>query len=344
MSSQLSDYDYLLPEELIAQVPAAVRDESRLLALIGETTSHQRFHDLIEILRPGDLLIMNDTQVLPARLFGKRPGGGRVEVLLCEELGDRRWVAMARPGNKLKPGATMAFGSVGATVAGYWPAGQRVLEFDADPFALMAASGELPLPPYIKSRAADPGRYQTVYAASPGAVAAPTAGLHFTPELLERLAQKGVATAALTLHVGPGTFRPVQVENLDTHQMHAERYWISPEVATAWQHARETGGRVIAVGTTVTRALEAALAGDRLEPSEGRTAIFIRPGYRFKAIDGLITNFHLPKSTLLMLVSAFAEQANLGGLVRLKQAYSLAVAERYRFFSFGDAMVLLPSG
>lgn len=340
---RLSDFDYELPEHLIAQKPAPCRDESRLLALVGDQTRHLGFREILQLLAPGDLLVLNDTRVLPARLFGTLVGGGKAEVLLIEEVAPARWTAMVRPGRKLKRGAAIAFGEVSAVVEEVLPDGERLLSFTDDPLRLMAMAGELPLPPYIHGRPGDPERYQTIYAARPGAIAAPTAGLHFTRELLDALRAKGVEIAALTLHVGPGTFRPVKVENLDEHRMHRERFEIPESTAAAVAAARERGGRVVAVGTTVVRSLEAATDPDgRVRAMAGATDLFIRPGYRFKAVDVLITNFHLPRSTLLMLVAAFAEHAGLGGLARIREAYAAAVEKGYRFFSFGDAMILLP--
>ncbi|MBM3274814.1 MAG: tRNA preQ1(34) S-adenosylmethionine ribosyltransferase-isomerase QueA [Candidatus Sericytochromatia bacterium] len=341
--TRLSDLDFDLPAELIAQEPAPQRDQSRLLALLGPETRHCGFRDVLSLLHDGDLLVLNDTKVLPARLFGTLSGGGRAEALLVEELSAGRWTAMVKPGRKLKRGATISFGSHQANVEGYLPGGERILQFSTDPYALMAEAGELPLPPYIQGKPADPDRYQTVFAARPGAVAAPTAGLHFTPELLGRLADRGIRTATLTLHVGPGTFRPIQVDDPAEHTMHAERFIVPPEAAGAIARTRLAGGRVVAVGTTVTRTLEAVSDPAGIVPAgEGATDLFIRPGYRFKVVDGLITNFHLPRSTLLMLVAAFADHAGLGGLARVQAAYREAVALRYRFFSFGDAMIMLP--
>ncbi len=340
---RLSDFDYHLPEDLIAQAPALCRDDSRLLALIGPDTRHLSFRSILQLLAPGDLLVLNDTRVLPARLTGTLPGGGKAEVLLIEELEAGRWTAMVRPGRKLRVGTQVSFGTAAAVVEDVMPDGERILAFQGDPYDLMASSGELPLPPYIQGRPDDPERYQTVFAARPGAVAAPTAGLHFTPELLAALQARGVGSALLTLHVGPGTFRPVKVENLDEHRMHAERFEISAETSLQIAAAKSRGGKVVAVGTTVTRALEAAAAPHgAVPPTIGATDLFIRPGYPFKVVDAMITNFHLPKSTLLMLVSAFAEHAGLGGLDRVRAAYAQAVEHRYRFFSFGDAMILLP--
>ncbi|MBM3268329.1 MAG: tRNA preQ1(34) S-adenosylmethionine ribosyltransferase-isomerase QueA [Candidatus Sericytochromatia bacterium] len=338
---RLSDFDYSLPEELIAQQPAARRDESRLLALCGPQLRHLAFRDLRDLLRPGDLLVVNDTRVLPARLFGTLPGGGRAEVLLIEEVGARTWSALVRPGRKLREGAAVAFGETTATVTGLGPDGERILCFEADPAALMATRGRLPLPPYIHQTPEDETRYQTVFAERPGAIAAPTAGLHFTGLLLAELAGRGVGLARVTLHVGPGTFRPVQVEDVSLHRMHAERYEVPEAAARAIAAARAAGGRVVAVGTTVVRTLEAAAGpGGGVSPGRGATDLFIRPGFEFRVVDALVTNFHLPRSTLLMLVAAFAEHAGLGGGDRVLAAYAAAVAARYRFFSFGDAMFL----
>ncbi len=338
---RLSDFDYDLPPGLIAQRPAERRDESRLLALCGSSLRRLRFSEVRALLRPGDLLVLNDTRVIPARLFGTLAGGGKAEVLLIEPIASGRWSALVRPGRKLRPGAIVDFGDMVGRVEEIRPDGERILAFSGDPEALMAARGELPLPPYILERPADPERYQTVFAARPGAIAAPTAGLHFTPELLAALEVRGVPSVRLTLHVGPGTFRPVQVEDLDLHRMHAERYEVSPEAAGAVAAARDRGGRVVAVGTTVVRTLEAAAGLEgAIAPGRGATDLFIRPGFRFQVVDAMITNFHLPRSTLLMLVCAFAEHAGLGGRDRILSAYREAVAQRYRFFSFGDAMFL----
>ncbi len=338
----LSDYDYDLPADRIAQHPAQGRDESRLLALLGERTLHLRFSDVQQLLAPGDLLVVNDTKVMPARLWARRSTGARIEVLLLEERQPGEWLAMVRPGRKAQLGDILGFEGATAAVTEITPDGERVLRFDGDVHELMRQSGALPLPPYITASQADPDRYQTVYAEREGAVAAPTAGLHFTGALLAKLAERGIDVAPLTLHVGPGTFKPVKVEDLANHRMHGERFEVPAETVFAIRRAKDRGGRVIAVGTTVTRALEAAARGpDGLAATTGVTDLFIRPGFPFLVVDGLITNFHLPRSTLLMLVSALCEQQGNGGLPRIRAAYETAIAEGYRFYSFGDAMILL---
>ena len=336
---QTADYDYNLPADLIAQTPLEHRDECRLLVLNRTTgeTSHHHFRDLLTLLRPGDLLVVNDTRVLPARLFGRKPTGGRVEVLLTRRRGHDAWDALTRPG--LPAGAVVSFpDGLAATVRDSYPDGQRLLTFNRAGAALDAAlhaHGQLPVPPYVKSRLKHPDDYQTVYARDEGSVAAPTAGLHFTPELLDRLAERGIERVALTLHVGIGTFRPVKVDDPSQHQMHAEWYRLTPAVAEGINRAKDDGRRVIALGTTVVRTLEwVADESGRVAASEGETALFIRPGYRFRCVDALITNFHLPRSTLLMLVSAFA------GREQILRAYAEAVRLRYRFYSFGDAMLI----
>ena len=336
---QTADYDYNLPADLIAQTPLERRDECRLLVLNRATgeTSHHHFRDLLTQLRPGDLLVVNDTRVLPARLFGRKSTGGRVEVLLTRRRGDDAWDALTRPG--LPVGAVVSFpDGLAATVRDSYPDGQRLLCFNQAGAALDAAlhaHGQLPVPPYVKSSLKRPDDYQTVYARDEGSVAAPTAGLHFTPELLDRLAEHGIEREALTLHVGIGTFRPIKVDDPTQHQMHAEWFRLTPAVAEAINRAKDEGRRVIAVGTTVVRTLEwVADESGRVVASEGETALFIRPGYRFRCVDALITNFHLPRSTLLMLVSAFA------GREQILRAYAEAVRLRYRFYSFGDAMLI----
>lgn len=339
---RLADYDYELPEDRIAQHPADRRDQSRLMALVGDRTDHRIFSEIGSLLAPGDLLVVNDTQVIPARLLGQRPSGAAIEVLLLEEREPGLWLAMVKPGRKARPGDEIRFDEASAVIEGVTEDGERLLRFSGDVFELMARAGELPLPPYIRYRPFLPSRYQTVYASRQGAIAAPTAGLHFTPELLDALRGQGVDTAAITLHVGPGTFKPVKTEDLTRHRMHAERYEIPASTAERIARTRVSGGRVIAVGTTVTRALEAAAHGPGgLGPTGGSTDLFIRPGFDFQAVDGLITNFHLPRSTLLMLVSALAEHLGLGGLERIREAYQAAIASGYRFYSFGDAMILL---
>ena len=340
---KLSQYDYELPEELIAQEPAPRRDKSRLMVLRRDQPEleHEMFYDLAGYLRQGDTIVVNDTKVIPARLMGTKLGTAVViEVLLLNKVTGDRWETLVRPGRRVPPGTVISFGdgSLQARVLDNTGFGGRLVEFvcQGDFTQLLDRFGKLPLPPYIKKQPADPERYQTVYAREPGSAAAPTAGLHFTPELLQSIKDMGVQTVSVLLHVGLGTFRPVQVENIEDHHMHAEFYRVSQEAATAVRETRRRGGRVIAVGTTVTRCLETA-AGEQGEilPSSGWTEIFIYPGYRFRVIDGLITNFHLPRSTLLMMVSA------LVGRERMLEAYREAVARRYRFFSFGDAMLIL---
>jgi len=346
----LSLYDYDLPPELIAQRPAGKRDESRLLLLAGDGKSaHRSFRELPEILCPGDLLVRNNTRVIPARLRGKRPGGGKTELLLIHRLeGDERWLCLARPTSHLKPGKQIFFGEgrLVATVEERLGEGKVTVSFgtmDAGGFMEQLESlGEVPLPPYIsrgedKPDTSDRDRYQTIYASENGAVAAPTAGLHFTPEIDAALAARGVACAYLTLHVGPGTFRPIKTERLSEHRMDEEYYIVPEETAAAVNAAKQEGRRVITVGTTSTRALESVTdESGCVHPGQGWTDCFITPGYRFRAIDGLLTNFHLPRSSLLALVSALA------GRERIIEAYKEAVAEKYRFYSYGDAMLILP--
>lgn len=338
---RVDDFDYDLPEELIAQVPVEPRDHSRLLVVPRHEGpfAHRRFDDLPEYLRAGDVLVINETRVIPARLYGQKDTGARVEVLLLRPLSDRTWEALVRPGRRLQVGAHIGFGpDLSAVVDRVLDNGNRQLTFTCagDFAALLDRLGRMPLPPYITTELADPERYQTVYSRERGSAAAPTAGLHFTPELLARLDALGAKVARLTLHVGIGTFRPVKVERIEEHVMHAESYHVSEAAAQTINHARATGGRVIAVGTTSVRTLETVAADDgQLREAAGETSIFIYPGYRYKVVDGLITNFHLPKSTLLMLVSAFA------GRERMLAAYHEAVAEQYRFFSFGDAMLII---
>jgi S-adenosylmethionine:tRNA ribosyltransferase-isomerase len=341
----VSEFDFHLPEELIAQSPPPRRADSRLMVLDRETgeLEHRRFSDLTEYLRPGDVLVINDTRVRPARLIGmKKETGGRVEILLLKPLGEDRWEVLAKPARRLKPENTVLFGNgeLRAVVEGESDvAGGRIvrLTYEAEDLeALLERLGEMPLPPYIRKRLEDPERYQTVYARAVGSAAAPTAGLHFTPELLEEIRGKGVDIASVTLHVGLGTFRPVTAERVEEHRMHAEYYEVDEEAAERIRAARKRGGRVVAVGTTSVRTLEtvAGLHGE-IVPAKGWTDIFIYPGYRFRAVDALITNFHLPRSTLLMLVSAFASRR------QILAAYEEAVNRRYRFFSFGDAMLIL---
>lgn len=337
-----SDFWFDLPQELIAQTPLERRDSSRLLRLDRRSgaVEHRHFYELPDLLRPGDCLVMNDSRVLPARLIGRRvPGGGVSEVLLLTDRGERRWECLVRPGKKLRPGAQVTFGdgALTAVVEDELSDGKRLVRFDYEGIFLevLERLGEMPLPPYIKEKLADPERYQTVYSRAPGSAAAPTAGLHFTKELLAQIAAKGVKLCYVTLHVGLGTFRPVKEENILDHEMHSEFCIIPEETARIVTETKRAGGRVIAVGTTSCRTLESFAAPDgTLEPASGWTNIFIYPGYEFRCIDALITNFHLPESTLIMLVSALA------GRETILHAYQIAVAERYRFFSFGDAMFI----
>ena len=337
-----SDFWYDLPEELIAQTPLEKRDTSRLLVLDkqGGQVRHQHFYDIVSHLRPGDCLVMNNSRVLPARLLGHRPTGGAVEVLLLRDLGDKKWECLCKPGRKMQVGNEVIFGNgeLTAVVVGVQEDGNRVVEFRYEGIFLevLERLGKMPLPPYIKAELADQERYQTVYSREVGSAAAPTAGLHFTIELLDQIRAKGVKTAFVTLHVGLGTFRPVKAENVLEHHMHSELCMISQETADILNQTRSNGGRIICVGTTSCRTLESLVNEDSsFEAKSKWTEIFIYPGYTFKAMDGLITNFHLPESTLVMLVSAFAGRENV------LAAYEEAVKERYRFFSFGDAMCIL---
>ena len=338
-----SDFNFDLPEELIAQTPLERRDASRLMILDKKTgaISHRHFYDLPQFLRPGDCLVLNNSRVLPARLIGHRlPGGGACEVLLLTDKGDGVWECLVRPGRKLKPGAQVAFGDgsrLTAAVEAALSGGNRLVRFHYQGIFLeiLEELGKMPLPPYIKAELQDSERYQTVYSKINGSAAAPTAGLHFTPELLQQIADMGVKLCYITLHVGLGTFRPVKTEEITEHEMHSEYCMISAEVAQAVNETKRNGGRVICVGTTSCRTIESFAAEDgTLKESAGWTNIFIYPGYRFKVLDGLITNFHLPESTLIMLVSALA------GREHVLNAYQEAVRERYRFFSFGDAMFI----
>ena len=336
------DFFYDLPEELIAQTPLEKRDTSRLLKLdrVTGAVEHHHFYDIIDYLNPGDCLVMNDSRVLPARLLGHRPTGGAVEVLLLRDLGDKKWECLCKPGRKMQVGNEVIFGNgeLTATVVEVQETGNRVVEFHYEGIFLevLERLGKMPLPPYIKEELQDQERYQTVYSKSVGSAAAPTAGLHWTEDLLERVREKGVKTAFVTLHVGLGTFRPVKADNIHEHHMHAELCMISRETADILNETKRNGGRVICVGTTSCRTLESLVNEDgTFEEKSKWTEIFIYPGYTFKAMDGLITNFHLPESTLVMLVSAFAGRENV------LAAYEEAVRERYRFFSFGDAMCIL---
>lgn len=332
---------YELPERLIAQTPLERRDGSRLLVLDKTTgeTEHRHFYDLPAFLRAGDCLVMNDSRVIPARLIGERPTGGAAEVMLLRQLEGDRWECLVRPGKKMRPGQTVLFGGgeLIGRVEDVTAGGERIVRFEYEGIflELLERLGRMPLPPYIKEQLADPDRYQTVYSVHPGSAAAPTAGLHFTNELLDKIRAMGVDTRFVTLHVGLGTFRPVKVDNVEDHEMHSEYCIVPPETAEAVNRTHAAGGRVIAVGTTSCRTLESFTGEDGLLRAEGGwTSIFIYPGYRFRCIDALITNFHLPGSTLMMLVSALA------GREHIMEAYRQAIREEYRFFSFGDAMFI----
>ena len=337
-----SDFYYDLPPELIAQTPLEKRDESRLLCLDKATGewSHHHFYELPDFLRAGDCLILNNSRVLPTRLLGRRlPGGGACEVLLLQDKGDKVWECLVRPGKHLREGARVSFGDgeLTAEIAEVLPDGNRLVRFDYEGIFLevLERLGKMPLPPYIKEELQDQERYQTVYSKVNGSAAAPTAGLHFTPELLERIAAKGVGVGYVTLHVGLGTFRPVKEDEIEQHDMHSEYCTIPQETADLINRTKANGGRVICVGTTSCRTIESWAGEDgTMTATGGWTNIYIYPGYRFKVMDALVTNFHLPESTLIMLVSALA------GREHVLAAYEEAVRERYRFFSFGDAMFI----
>ena len=337
----VSDFNYELPEELIAQVPIQKRDESRLMILDRETgkIEHKVFKDIIDFLEPGDCLVRNNTKVIPARIYGKKDTGANVEFLLLKRIEGDIWESIVRPGNKLKPGTKVYFGDglLEATVLDILEGGTRKVEFKYDGIfnEILDQIGLMPLPPYIHETLEDRNRYQTVYAKFDGSAAAPTAGLHFTNELLEQIKEKGVEIANVTLHVGIGTFRPVKVDKIEDHVMHSEHFYIKQEDADKINNAKKSGHRIIAVGTTSCRVLESiADENGYVKETEGDTSIFIYPGYKFKCLDNLITNFHLPESTLIMLVSALA------GREHVLNAYNEAVKEKYRFFSFGDAMYI----
>jgi S-adenosylmethionine:tRNA ribosyltransferase-isomerase len=332
----LSDFDFTLPQELIAQLPLCQRTASRLLEVQPGALADRAFVDIVDLLQPGDLLVFNDTRVLKARFFGMKESGGKLEVLVERVLDNRRVLAQVRASKSPQPGSRIRLEDAFDVAVGQREGEFFLLDFPGDVLELIEAHGRLPLPPYIEHAASevDAERYQTVYARQPGAVAAPTAGLHFDEALLARLREKGVQTAFVTLHVGAGTFQPVRTEDLSAHKMHSEWYTISPETVAAVQAARSTGRDVVAVGTTSMRALESASRAGTLEAGSADTALFITPGYRFNTVTRMITNFHLPKSTLLMLVSAFA------GYAEIREAYRHAIAARYRFFSYGDAMLL----
>ena len=335
------DFWYDLPEELIAQTPLQQRDSSRLLVLDKNTgkIAHKHFYDILDYLNPSDCLVMNDSRVLPARLLGRRPTGGAAELLLLKDLGNNKWECLAKPGRKLQEGQEVVFGNgeLRAIVRTVQEDGNRVVEFFYQGIFLevLESLGKMPLPPYIKAELQDQERYQTVYSREVGSAAAPTAGLHFTNELLGKAREKGIKTAFVTLHVGLGTFRPVKAEEISEHHMHSELCMISEETAAILNETKANGGRVVCVGTTSCRTLESLVNEDGTFTAKSMwTDIFIFPGYRFKAMDALITNFHLPESTLVMLVSAFADRE------KVLHAYEEAVKERYRFFSFGDAMFI----
>ena len=337
---KLSDFMYDLPEERIAQTPVEPRDHSRLMVIHRDTDEieHRHFYDVIDYLNAGDALVINETRVIPARLIGERPTGGACEVLLLKQIAPKRWEALVRPGKKLRRGAEVIFGDgrLKATIAEVCEDGNRIVDFTCEGTmeAALDELGEMPLPPYIHEKLQDKERYQTVYAKQEGSAAAPTAGLHFTPELMDAIRAKGVDIVPVLLHVGLGTFRPVKVENVEDHEMHSEYYEVTEDAARRINAARGRGCRVIAVGTTSVRTLESAAENGRLMAKKGDTSIFIRPGYQYQMVDALITNFHLPGSTLVMLVSALYDREHI------LKAYKIAVEEKYRFFSFGDAMLI----
>ncbi len=335
------DFDYELPKELIAQTPLSKRDESKLLVLDKETgdIEHKKFYDIIDYLNPGDALVINDTKVIPARIIGEKEDTGAViELLLLKDLGDT-WECLAKPQKRLKVGTLISFGNglLKASVSEIKDEGITIVKliYDGILMEILEKLGTMPLPPYIHEKLADQGRYQTVYAKDYGSAAAPTAGLHFTEELLKKIEEKGIKIVHVTLHVGLGTFRPVMVSDVTKHKMHTEHFIVTKEACDTLNSVRASGGRIIAVGTTSVRTLETIMQNnDKFVPTVGDTSIFIYPGYKFKAIDALITNFHLPKSTLVMLVSAFASRD------KILNAYNIAIKNDYRFFSFGDAMFI----
>ena len=339
----LKDFSYELPEELIAQDPLQKRSDSRLMVLNRKNNSieHRHFGDIIDYINPGDCLVINDTKVIPARLMGEKEGtGASIEVLLLKRKDDKTWETLVKPGKKARPGARISFGDgrLVGEVTDVVEEGNRLIKFEYEGIfeEILDELGQMPLPPYITHKLEDKDRYQTVYAKNTGSAAAPTAGLHFTKELLLELEKKGIKIARVTLHVGLGTFRPVKVENITEHHMHSEFYMIDEEACNIINETKKNGGRVISVGTTSTRTLETAAKADgTINPCSGWTDIFIYPGYKFKLVDCLITNFHLPESTLLMLVSALYDREEI------LKAYNVAVEEKYRFFSFGDAMMII---
>ena len=344
LKNKTSDYFYELPEELIAQTPVEPRDHSSMLVLDRETgkTQHKHFYDILDYLKPGDCLILNDSRVLPARIFGtKKDTGAHVEFLLLKCVGNNKWETLVKPGRKAKVGAEFVFspGVLEGKITDVLEDGNRIIDFSCEGnfYTILEELGKMPLPPYITAELKDQERYQTVYSHELGSAAAPTAGLHFTKELLKKIEEKGVKIGYVTLHVGLGTFRPVKAENITEHKMHSEHYHLPKETADLINETKKNGGRVIAVGTTSCRTLEsvATFNDGKILESDGWTSIFIYPGYEFKVLDGFITNFHLPESTLIMLVSAFA------GYEHVMAAYKEAVEKRYRFFSFGDAMLII---
>ncbi len=344
LKNKTSDYFYELPEELIAQTPVEPRDHSSMLVLDRETgkTQHKHFYDVLDYLKPGDCLILNDSRVLPARIFGtKKDTGAHVEFLLLKCVGNNKWETLVKPGRKAKVGAEFVFspGVLEGKITDVLEDGNRIIDFSCEGnfYTILEELGKMPLPPYITEELKDQERYQTVYSHELGSAAAPTAGLHFTKELLKKIEEKDVKIGYVTLHVGLGTFRPVKAENITEHKMHSEHYHLPKETADLINETKKNGGRVIAVGTTSCRTLEsvATFNDGKILESDGWTSIFIYPGYEFKVLDGLITNFHLPESTLIMLVSAFA------GYEHVMAAYKEAVEKRYRFFSFGDAMLII---
>lgn len=339
---KVSDFNYNLPEELIAQTPYMKRDEARLMVIEKETNKieHKVFKEVIDYLEPGDCLVINNTKVLPARLYGKKNTGANVEFLLLKRIEDDYWEVMVKPGNKLKPGAIAYFGDglLKGEILEVLEGGNRKVKFEYNGIfnEILDQIGLMPLPPYIKEKLNDKSKYQTVYAKYDGSAAAPTAGLHFTEDLLKQIKEKGIEVANVTLHVGIGTFRPVKVENIEEHSMHSEHYYIKQEDCDKINKAKKEGHKIIAVGTTSCRVLESVADEEGfVKEAEGDTNIFIYPGYKFKCIDRLITNFHLPESTLIMLVSSLA------GRDFVMKAYNEAVEEKYKFFSFGDAMMIL---
>ena len=339
----IKDFYYDLPQELIAQTPLKDRTASRLMVLDRKsgTIDHKHFYDITDYLNPGDCLVMNNTRVIPARLYGVKEGsGGKIEFLLLKRIDINTWEVILRPGKKAKTGSRFVFGDglLKAEVIEVRDDGNRIVRFEYEGIweELLDRLGEMPLPPYIKEKLEDKNRYQTVYSKIEGSAAAPTAGLHFTEELLEKLRQKGIKTAFVTLHVGLGTFRPVSVDNIEEHKMHTEFYQVSKETADIINQTRKDGGRIVCVGTTSVRTLESSSKDDgTVVAGSGDTSIFIYPGYKFKTVDALITNFHLPESTLLMLISALYDRDSI------MKAYNEAITEKYRFFSFGDAMIII---